>query len=200
MVGRMDKRMTREETVKILMNIECSYANWKPSADRGFMVDVWCDDLSEYTYEQVYTALKAYKATNTSGFAPNVGQLIEMIHGLNPENHNRMNEAEAWALVYKAICNSNYHAEEEFNKLPALVQKAVGSPDSLKSLAGSSDFNEEVEKSLFMRTYNTICKRAEEDKRLPEPIRQMLGNSGNAMLEANYENEESERSRICNKG
>lgn len=167
--------MNREETKKILMNIQCSYANWKPAGDMSFMIDIWRDDLSDYSYEQVYTALKMYKATDRSGFAPNVGQLIDKIHSMNPVK--QLNANEAWALVYKALCNSTYHAQEEFDALPELVQKAVGSPDNLRAMASDSNFNEGVEKSLFSKVYGTVIKREDDMLRLPEDIRKMISDS-----------------------
>lgn len=167
--------MTRDETKKIIMIITYTFPNYKPQ-DLSMAVDIWNDMLSDYSYEQVSASLKAFIATDTSGFAPSVGQLIEKIHSLNP-GEKKMNANESWALVYKALCNSNYHAQEEFEKLPPLVQKAVGSADNLRSLASSSDFNEEVEKSLFTKTYNAICKREEENARLPESIRIALKES-----------------------
>lgn len=44
---------------------------------------------------------------------------------------NELNELEAWSFVRKALRNSGYHANEEFEKLPPIVRKAVGSPDNL---------------------------------------------------------------------
>lgn len=48
----------------------------------------------------------------------------------------QLNELEAWSLVEKAIRNSIYNSQEEFSKLPPLVQKAVGSPNVLDALLG----------------------------------------------------------------
>ena len=166
--------MTRDETKKILMMMQCSFPNWKPIMDMAFVIDVWNDDLADYSYEQCYMALKAYKSTNTSGFAPSVGQLIDMIHSIGARGEKELNSNEAWALVMKALCNSNYHAEEEYEKLPNLVKIAVGSPDNLRTLASSSDFNEEVEKSLFARVYDTTVKREKENARLPEAIKRAI--------------------------
>ena len=166
--------MTRDETKKILMMIQCSFPNWKPTMDMSFVIDVWNDDLQEYSYEQVFMALKSYKATNISGFAPSIGQLIDKIHSINPAESDELNPNEAWNLVYKALCNSTYHAQEEFDKLPPAVQKAVGSADNLRSLAGSSNFNEEVEKSLFTKVYTTTIQREKERAKLPVELRKAL--------------------------
>lgn len=166
--------MTRDETKKILMNIECSYPNWKPQGDIGFMVDIWADDLAEYSYQEIYMALKSYKATNTSGFAPNVGQLIAELQKFNPAVE-KITDAQAWAMVRKALENGNYHSTEEFEKLPELVQKAVGSADQLRIWAGDPDYNESVISSNFKRAYRTIIERAETEARLPIELRNRIG-------------------------
>ena len=175
--------MTREEAKKLIIVITYTYPNYKPQ-DLSMAVDVWAEMLSDYSYEQASNGLKAFITTDTSGFAPSIGQLIDKIHSINPQE-NELNSNEAWAMVYKALCNSNYHAEEEFAKLPELVQKAVGSADNLRSLAGSSDFNEEVEKSLFTKTYEAVRKRAKEDAKLPEQLRTMIASTPNLILESN---------------
>ena len=51
--------MTREETVKIIRIMVDSYPNYKPN-NISETVDVWNMMLSEYTYEQISVALKAY--------------------------------------------------------------------------------------------------------------------------------------------
>ena len=43
----------------------------------------------------------------------------------------KLNELEAWSLVRRALRNSGYHAKEEYEKLPPMVRRAVGSPDNL---------------------------------------------------------------------
>lgn len=173
--------MTRDEAKKLIIVITYTYPNYKPQ-DLSMAVDIWADMLSEYSYEQAAAGLKAFIATDTSGFAPSIGQIIDKMHSLQPKE-KIMNANEAWALVYKALCNSNYHSQDEFDKLPPLVQKAVGSADNLRSLASSSDFNEEVEKSLFSKTYEIICKRSKEEAKLPEQLRQALNVNNQILLE-----------------
>ena len=107
--------MTREETVKIMRIICDSYPNYKPT-NLSEIVDVWCMMLSDFTYDEVSIALKAYITSNTSGFAPAISQLIAMIQTITQEQE--LNEMEAWALVSKAVRNSVYNSVEEFAKLP----------------------------------------------------------------------------------
>lgn len=56
------------------------------------------------------------------------------VRGINVELSDKegLTADEAWKLVEKAIWNSpNHHAAAEFDKLPPLVQKAVGRPEQL---------------------------------------------------------------------
>lgn len=167
--------MTREETKKIVMIISASYPNWKPQ-DLKFTVDTWALMLEEYDYNQIAVALKAYIASDTSGFAPSIGQLIDKMHILTFKNE--MNELEAWNMVYKAICNSGYNSECEFAKLSEACQRAVGSPANLKEWAMMDiDTVQSVEQSHFIRNYRTVLQRMRDEEKMPKSIRKLIEQS-----------------------
>ena len=164
--------MTVNDARKIIAVMLVSYPNFKP-IDTELMATTWADMLNEYSYEQVSVALKCYITTDTIGFAPSIGQLIDKLKTV--EQPQELNELQAWGLVRKAINNSGYHSEEEFAKLPPLVQKAVGTPGQLKQW-GMSDIEsmETVAQSNFMRTYRAVIKREDEVSRMPKEIRQLI--------------------------
>ena len=164
--------MTVNDARKIIAVMLVSYPNFKP-IDTELMATTWADMLNEYSYEQVSVALKCYITTDTSGFAPSIGQLIDKLKTV--EQPQELNELQAWGLVRKAINNSGYHSDEEFAKLPPLVQKAVGTPGQLKQW-GLSDIEsiETVAQSNFMRTYRAVAKREDEVSRMPKEIRQLI--------------------------
>jgi hypothetical protein len=164
--------MTREETVKIIRIMCDCYPNYKPN-NLSETVDVWNMMLENYSYEQVSVALKAYINSDISGFAPSIGQLIGKIQTISqPQELDGMT---AWGLVSKALRNGTYGAVEEFNKLPPLVKQAVGLPDNLKNWA-TSDYQtiETVIQSNFLRTYETVVKRANEINRMPGDIKSLI--------------------------
>ena len=68
--------------------------------------------LSDYTYQQISVALKSYILSDTSGFAPTIGQLVDMVHSVSKPQE--LNEMEAWSVVSMAIRNSGYRYTEEF--------------------------------------------------------------------------------------
>lgn len=162
--------MTREETKKILMGISCSYPNFKPNVPLDFMIDIWTDDLSEYSYQEIYTALKTYKLTDKSGFAPNVGQLIDKVH-LVQEMPNEETETAIWGKVMRALRNSSYNAREEFENLDETSQKVLGSPATLREMAQDINFNEAVEKSHFIKQYRLVVERNKQLARMPKEVR-----------------------------
>ncbi len=161
--------MTRDETKKIIMAMTYTYPNFHPQ-DISIVIDLWTSMLEAYSYQQISAALQAYILTDTSGFAPSIGQLTNKIH-----TETELGELEAWALVSKALRNGYYGAEDEFAKLPPLIQKAVGNPSNLRQWAlTDSSSVETVLQSNFIRNYRTEVKRANELSKLPENVKSVL--------------------------
>ena len=163
--------MTEKEVRQLLAMTQAVYPNYNPPS-REAAVNAWLMCLSEYDNNVVMAAFKAYMTTNTSGFAPAPGQLIEILQTLTQPSE--LNELEAWSIVRKALRNCGYNAEQEFAKLPTVVQKAVGTPQQLKIWACDSEFNENVVSSNFIKTYRTEVKRATELNKMPENVRKLI--------------------------
>lgn len=164
--------MTREETKKIIMVMAASYPNYKPT-DISMTVDAWQMMLEEYSYSEIALALKAYITSDNSGFAPSIGQLIEKLQIIT--GPQEMSELEAWSLVYKAICNSGYNAESEFDKLPEACRRAVGNPANLREWAMMDiDTVQSVEQSHFIRNYRTILSRMREEAKMPQEVKVLI--------------------------
>ena len=151
-----------------------SYPNYKPN-NISETVDVWHMMLSDYDYNLVAMALKAYILSDTIGFAPSIGQLVSKIQTITKPHE--LSEMEAWSLVSKAIRNSGYNSVEEFAKLPPVVQKAVGLPEQLRTWALDENYNEQVVSSNFMRCYRTELARHEELSKMPAEIKALIDNS-----------------------
>lgn len=171
--------MTRDEVKKILMVVQAAYPNFHPP-DKTITVDIWHRFLKDYAYEQVNAAVGMYIRSDTSGFAPNIGDVVEKLQTLfEPED---LNEIAAWGMVLKAIRNSGYHAEEEFARLPPTVQKAVASPAQLREWALAEDVDGtwmNVTQSNFLRTYRVETAREKEMQKMTPEIRGMLDSRRN---------------------
>ena len=173
--------MTREETKRIIRIICATYPNFKPN-DLTETIDTWDFLLEEYTYQEISLALKAYIATSTSGFAPSIGQLIEKVRSISCGAE--LSEMEAWALVSRAIQNGQNGAEEEFAKLPEIVQKAVGSPSLLRQWATTDERSiENVVQSNFMRTYRAELSRKREVQTMPKDVLKIMEQRQQGLIE-----------------
>lgn len=91
--------MTRDETKKIIMLISATYPNFKP-ADLTFTVDAWAVMFEGYDYNRVEAALKDYITSDTSGFAPSIGQLVDKMHALTKR-------ANIKKIELKMLCGNN---------------------------------------------------------------------------------------------
>lgn len=166
--------MTETEVRQLLAMAQAVYPNYNPPS-REVAVNAWLMCLSEYDNNVVMVAFKAYITTDTSGFAPSIGQLLDKLHAI--QSPQELNEMEAWSLVSKALRNGYYGAVEEFDNLPPLVQKAVGSPDNLRNWS-QTDTNsiENVVQSNFMRSYRLVVNRENEIKKMPADVRTLIEN------------------------
>ena len=163
--------MTRENVQDLLAMIQGTYPNYK-TMDKTATINAWLMALEEYDKNQVAAAFKMYMKSNSSGFAPSPGQLIENIQTLT--RPKELNEMEAWSLVSKALKNGYYGAEEEFSKLPPIVQRAVGQPSQLRIWASDDEYNESVVSSNFMRSYRMELAQAQQISKLPQGMQKAI--------------------------
>ena len=166
--------MNVEETKQILRKLRVNYPNsyQKLSDEDTFeLVDLWHLSFKDIPAETVAAAVFAYMNTNTSKFAPNIGEIKELIREMTTPNE--MTEQEAFNLVKKAM--SYYHAEKKFAELPPVLQKLVGSPQQLRdwALMNTEDINTVVA-SNFMRSYRMRVKSERDYQMLPEVSKQMI--------------------------
>lgn len=182
--------MTREETQKILMAVQAAYPGYKVQ-DKTYTLNLWTDMLGDLTYDQVGMALKRFIATDTKGFAPSIGQIRASIQ--TPERGESITDGEAWNLVYNALCNSNYHANEEYNKLPGDIRRAVGGADTLRAWAVMDEEAITVAESNFKRSYRAIIAIRERDAVLPPEMRIGRQDAPVAAIEETQEREEVKR-------
>lgn len=173
--------MNKQDSTDVVSIIIAAYPNHYKSINASVMqntVFIWHEILKEYDVNVVKMALKSYIANDTKGFPPAPGQIIAHIRSIQKVSNKEqvMNGIEAWGLVFKALGNSLYNSEEQFNKLPALVQKAVGSPAILKEWASLGlEEIQTVTHSNFLRIYTSVVKREEELDCIPSDIKQVIG-------------------------
>ncbi len=154
--------MTIQETQKLIAVIANTYPAFQPKDPKGTL-QAWAWALEPYDFTEVQKGLAAYIRSDTTGFAPSVGQLIgkakETLSG-------ELTDGEAWGMVVIALRNGTYGAEKEFAKLPEVVQKAVGSPQVITQWAQLEESMLTGAEASFKRAYKTECTRAQAKRSL----------------------------------
>jgi len=164
--------MEREQFKILVKAMKATYTseNFIPDADA---FAVWYEMLKDLSYEHASLAIRKYMLTEK--FPPTIADIRTKAREIAGEPDNGMSELEAWALVKKAICNSNYHSEEEFASLPKTCQIAVGNPANLREWAAmDTESVETVEQSHFIRNYRAAVQREKDSQKMPESVRTMI--------------------------
>lgn len=168
--------MTHDGVKRVMQVLVASYPNFHP-ADMRVTMDVWEKLLANYNDAQVAKALEAYILSDTKGFAPAIGQIVDIL----TQNPDEMSELEAWSLVQRAVRNGNYGAEEEFMALPPDVQVAVGSPGQIREWALMESDSMGVAQSNFLRSYRTVCDRERKAVKMPPEVARLYKHTVNAI-------------------
>ncbi|NLK64546.1 MAG: hypothetical protein GX289_05565 [Tissierellia bacterium] len=125
--------MKRSETIAIMAILKEAYPMYykdKTKDELSITVNLWTEMFTDDDFNLVKAAVKSFIADDVKGFPPVIGQIKESLNMITqPE---QMTELEAWNFVNKTIGNSTYHVKEEYEKLPSILQRVVGSPSQLR--------------------------------------------------------------------
>lgn len=166
--------MNREEAKRLMAVIKAAYPSYYKGASAQDMrdaVDLWENMFAEDNFASVAGAVKAYIATDEKGFPPAIGQIKAQMRKITKTEY--LPETQAWSILLKALKNSGYHAQEEYEKLPEEI-KACVNPDLMREWALDETGSEQVIASNFMRTYRVVVKRREENEALPADVKLLI--------------------------
>lgn len=175
--------MTYDETLAIMGVLKAAYPTYyrdMKRAEAESIVGLWAEMFKDEPAALVAAAVKGHIATDRKGFPPHIGAIKEAIVKL--QSPEEMTELEAWALVDKATKNSTWHAKEEFDRLPPVLQRLVGSPQQLKDWAAmDGDKVASIVASNFQRSYRARAAQERELLALPQDVRRSMERLGAGM-------------------
>lgn len=185
--------MTQQETAQVLTLLRAAYPAFyrKTTAQEAeIAVRLWAEMFAEDDYSIVQYALKQLIADH-SGYPPDIAALKTKIKEVIKAATGAPTHEDLWQLLKSAAENSGYCYEEEFAKLPPVLQRFLGSPHALHDLGfiDTQTFNT-VYHGQFLKQIPTIEDRmayeaslpahvkaaisaAASQKRMPEPRRQL---------------------------
>ena len=160
--------MTREEIIVILKILKTSYPNFYKDMTKEDMVNtisIWSEMFENDDLNLVKVSVK--ELIQTLKFPPTIADIKQKMYELT---NKETLPTDLWASLKKAISNSAYHSEEEFEKLPPECKMFIRNPRQLKELSqNDAEINNTVVKGQFLKQIETIQKRIKEDKQmLPE--------------------------------
>lgn len=123
--------MTLKETKKLFSKLSKFYRNYYKdfsSDEAETTIACWLEAFQDVPFEDVNKAVTRYIATDTKGYPPMPGQITKILNQTRP---GRLTESDAVLAIQKAAANSTYHFQEEFAKLPPILQSVVGNPGEL---------------------------------------------------------------------
>lgn len=171
--------MTREETKMIIKMLSSVYVNEfsKLTEDKVLqMIDVWTMLLEDEDANKIATVTKAYLKSNTNAFMPTPAMLINLAYELfTPQG---MTEQQAWNTLYKAICNSGYNSQYEYDHLPNEI-KPLCTPSQLREwgMMNIETLNTVVA-SNFMRSFKVREKQRVDFAKLPNETKDLIASLG----------------------
>ena len=164
--------MTRQETgiiMDILTTAYPAFYNGRNAPDMRMTVNLWAEMFAEDDVKIVAAAVKALIATDDKGFPPHIGAVKGRIRQIS--NPDEMTEQEAWTYIAKALRNSSYNAEEEFSKLPPILQDVVHAPQQLREWARMDEATvQSVVASNLQRSFRAKAQSRRDFEALPKDV------------------------------
>ena len=164
--------MTRQETKDLMAILKAAYPNFYKDISKEeakAAVDLWATIFSDTPAKLVIEAVKSLICMLK--YPPTIADVKEKVAMITQPQE--MTEMEAWERVKRAI--SYYHATEAFANLPPILQKIVGSPNTLREWAvmDIATVNSVIQ-SNFMRSYKARVAKEREYAMLPESTKQII--------------------------
>lgn len=151
--------MTTENVKSILVLLMANYSNSFKNVEKKDMeliIKTWETQFKSYTLDEVFNAIMAIMANDTSNFAPSIGRVKDELNKKYKESV--MPSEEAWSIVLnKASCNP-IKARANFEALPGNIKKAVKHPKFLESLGNANISSQGTFKKDFVKNYNEIIE------------------------------------------
>lgn len=165
--------MNRDQIVAILGTLKTAYPRFYAEMSKQEMyntIDLWTEMFKHENPAVVTIAVKNLIATFK--FPPTIADVKDEMYKLSKVEEQT--PVELWNAIKKAIRNSGYYSYEEFQKLPDIAKKFVGSPNQLKEWAIGTDYNDGVLKGQFFKQVEILKAREKESSLMLPEAKEML--------------------------
>ena len=171
--------MTPEESARCLSILRTAYPssyskNRVSDTDAENLIYLWSTIFADEPYEVVLSAIMDLMTTK-SEWAPDIAAVKQRIREMSDAVTGEPTDQDLWEALTRAVSNSAYGADEEFQKLPEEARSFAGSPSGLRRLASlDSDTFQSVTRGQFFRQISDIRSRRELSNRMPPALKSMI--------------------------
>lgn len=178
--------MTRKETLQILSLLRASYPAFYSKFQKSELeaiANLWTEMFIDDDFNITKYALKELIATH-NGYPPDIAALKTKIKDIVSVANDKPTHEELWQILKRAASNGFYGAETEFQKLPPILKRYVGSPSTLKeySMIDADTFNT-VNHGQFLKQISIIEEREEQNAKMPSEVKLLISSITNGLEE-----------------
>lgn len=157
--------MTKAETMVMFKILKTTYPNFYKDMGKKEIeetISLWSEMFKDCNTQLVMQSIK--ELINTFKYPPTIADIKDKMYELSTIKDNK-SPSELWEKLNKAISNSAYNSQSEFEKLPDEVKIFVGTPRQLFELSQMpSETVNSVTKGQFLKQIEDIKARKKADK------------------------------------
>lgn len=173
--------MNDNQIRQVLTILKAAYPNTYKNlskAELGNIYRLYDLLLGEYDAAIVVEALKNYIRKNS--LPPTVAGLIREIDILMPNENTPM---QLWQTLEEVARRASVFTSVDFKELPPPLQTWIGDCSKVKEFGqmDAATFNTVI-KGQFLKTIETIIEKQKAMERLPENVKQLIGQESNRKL------------------
>ena len=172
--------MKKNDVVKIFIVLRTAYPNFykeMKKEDLEATIDLWTEMFAHENPALVVAAVK--NLINTFKWPPTIADVKDEMYKLTQTETET--PVEMWNKIKAAMSRASYYANEEFEKLPEVAKRFVGSPNQLREWALSVDYNDGVTKGQFFKQYEILKQREKDSKLMLPQVRDIAKQLANSM-------------------
>lgn len=159
--------MKKTEVVQLLAVINAAFPNMQITETT---VELWHELLGDLDFELAKAAVK--KLILESPYPPTIADIRKHVMEITTPPEDRIDAAEAWGEVIRAIWHHGYYCEKEalesMSPRTAKVVRYMG----WREICLSEDIN--VVRGQFIKMYNAVVERERQERLLPAALKEEI--------------------------
>jgi hypothetical protein len=159
--------MTKAEVTKLLTITAAMYPKFEIS---NIKIELWADLIGDIPFKVAQAALK--KVMMTSEFPPTVAEIRKAAAEITTPKNEVMDAGQAWGEVQRALKKWGWPEPEKAMAMMSPLTQQVVKQISWREICMCEETG--VIRGQFMKMYNAMQTRKEQDKLLPENFKNQI--------------------------